>query len=239
MGVTEQVLQARLAKLKQAEWDSDSDEDSIVQENSNDSTTMDFEQQPAFVPVLEKNSTVTMTAVENVKTKTSKKMNKVSNVVYLGHIPHGFYEEQMKGFFGQFGEIARIRLARNRKTGKSKHYAFLQFTEAAVAEIVVSTMHNYRLFDHTLQCSLIPTENVHEKMFQGCNKPFRMVPYANMAREQHNASRSLEQQQKQVARLLKKEAGKRKALHELDIDYEFAGYQACVPSAPKHVKYQD
>jgi hypothetical protein len=36
-------------------------------------------------------------------------------VVYLGHIPHGFYEEQMKGFFSQFGLVNRIHLARNRK----------------------------------------------------------------------------------------------------------------------------
>jgi hypothetical protein len=28
-----------------------------------------------------------------------------SSVVYLGHIPHGFYEEQMKGYFSQFGDV--------------------------------------------------------------------------------------------------------------------------------------
>ena len=43
-------------------------------------------------------------------------------VVYLGHIPHGFYEEQMKGFFSQFGTVTRLRLARNRKAGP-KHTA--------------------------------------------------------------------------------------------------------------------
>ena len=36
-------------------------------------------------------------------------------VVYLGHIPHGFYEEQMRGFFSQFGTVCRLRLARNKK----------------------------------------------------------------------------------------------------------------------------
>jgi hypothetical protein len=41
-------------------------------------------------------------------------------VVYLGHIPFGFFEDQMKGFFAQFGDVSRLRLARNRKTGKSK-----------------------------------------------------------------------------------------------------------------------
>jgi nucleolar protein 15 len=40
-----------------------------------------------------------------------------SAVVYIGHIPHGFYEDQMKGFFGQFGEVKRLRLSRSTKTG--------------------------------------------------------------------------------------------------------------------------
>ena len=31
---------------------------------------------------------------------------KKSSVVYLGHIPHGFYEDQMRGFFSQFGKVS-------------------------------------------------------------------------------------------------------------------------------------
>ena len=38
-----------------------------------------------------------------------------AGVVYMGHIPHGFYEEEMRGFFSQFGELTRLRLARNPK----------------------------------------------------------------------------------------------------------------------------
>jgi nucleolar protein 15 len=38
-----------------------------------------------------------------------------AGVLYLGHIPHGFYEDQMRGFFSQFGTVSRLRLARNKK----------------------------------------------------------------------------------------------------------------------------
>lgn len=41
-----------------------------------------------------------------------------ANVIYLGHIPHGFYEKQMQGFFSQFGEVSRLRLSRSKKTGQ-------------------------------------------------------------------------------------------------------------------------
>ena len=36
-------------------------------------------------------------------------------VIYVGHIPHGFFEQEMRGFFSQFGTVTRLRLARSRK----------------------------------------------------------------------------------------------------------------------------
>ena len=40
--------------------------------------------------------------------------------IYLGHIPFGFFEDEMRGFFSQFGTVTRLRLARSKKTGRSK-----------------------------------------------------------------------------------------------------------------------
>ena len=36
-------------------------------------------------------------------------------MIYLGRVPHGFYEEQMKSYFTQFGDVTRLRLSRNKK----------------------------------------------------------------------------------------------------------------------------
>ena len=36
-------------------------------------------------------------------------------VIYVGHIPHGFYEVEMRKFFSQFGRVTRVRLARSKK----------------------------------------------------------------------------------------------------------------------------
>lgn len=96
-------------------------------------------------------------------------------VLYVGHIPHGFYEEQMKGFFSQFGDVKRLHLARNRKvrahansadasraplsarpptqTGNSKHYAFVEFAHAEVAHIVAKAMHGYLMYSKVISPS--------------------------------------------------------------------------------------
>ena len=42
-------------------------------------------------------------------------------VVYLGHIPHGFYEEEMRSYFAQFGTVTRLKLYRSRKVSCSEN----------------------------------------------------------------------------------------------------------------------
>jgi hypothetical protein len=39
------------------------------------------------------------------------------------------------GYFSQFGKLTKVRLSRNKKTGKSKHYAFMEFQHPEVATI--------------------------------------------------------------------------------------------------------
>lgn len=102
-------------------------------------------------------------------------------VIYIGRIPHGFYEHEMRQYLSQFGPILRLRLSRNKKTGASKHFAFVEFAEASTAEIVSKTMDNYLLFGHILKCKPIPKEQVHDDLFKGANKRFKAIPWNAMA----------------------------------------------------------
>ena len=98
-------------------------------------------------------------------------------VVYVGRIPHGFYEHEMREYFSQFGDINRLRLSRNRKSGASKHYAFIEFNSAGVAKIVADTMDNYLMFGHILRCKVVPNEQVQETLWKGADKRFKAVPW--------------------------------------------------------------
>ncbi len=72
-------------------------------------------------------------------------------VIYVGHVPFGFFEEQMKGFFSQFGKVTRLRLSRSPKTGRSRGYAFVEFANKDVAAVAAETMHNYLMYGRVLQ----------------------------------------------------------------------------------------
>ncbi|EPZ34447.1 Nucleotide-binding, alpha-beta plait domain-containing protein [Rozella allomycis CSF55] len=141
-----------------------------------------------------------------------------SGVIYLGRIPHGFYEAQMQSYFSQFGEILNLRLSRNKKTGKSKHYGFIEFESKEVAEIVAETMNNYLMFGHVLHCKLIPKEKVHPELFVGANEVFRPLNYRKRARSEHNRIRTKEEEEKRIEKLRKKKSMKMEKLKELQIE---------------------
>lgn len=75
------------------------------------------------------------------------------------------------------------------QTGRSKHYAFIEFESLAVAKIVQETMDNYLLMGHILQCKLIPTAEVHPQLWVGANRKWRVVPRDRIARVKHNRVR--------------------------------------------------
>ncbi|MCJ1225456.1 hypothetical protein MMC12_002105 [Toensbergia leucococca] len=119
-------------------------------------------------------------AIKDATTAITKAKGNEPGVIYVGRIPHGFHEHEMRSYFTQFGPILRLRLSRNRRTGASKHYAFIEFASESVAAIVASTMNNYLLFGHILKCRVVPREQVHEKLWIGANRRFKAVPWARI-----------------------------------------------------------
>ncbi|EYU32421.1 hypothetical protein MIMGU_mgv1a013439mg [Erythranthe guttata] len=97
--------------------------------------------------------------------KTENTENKAT-VLYIGRVPHGFFEDEMEAFFKQFGTVKRLRIARNRKTGKSKHFGFMEFESPEVAKVVEECMHNYLMYEHLLQVRIVPPEKVHPKIWK-------------------------------------------------------------------------
>lgn len=162
-----------------------------------------------------------------------------SAVIYVGRIPHGFYEEQMRGFFGQFGDIKRLRLSRNKKTGKSKHYAFIEFESAEVAPIVAEAMHNYLLFESMLQVKVVPVEKLKPSMWVGANKTFKKIEWQRLERERHNRMRTPKEQSRHLALLVKKDQARRKKLQAAGIDYDYPELKTMIPPSSKKITFND
>ncbi|XP_039971333.1 MKI67 FHA domain-interacting nucleolar phosphoprotein [Bactrocera tryoni] len=87
-----------------------------------------------------------------------QKNNDKRGIVFIKHLPHGFFEEQLKNYFEQFGKVTRLRLGRSRRTGTSKGFAFVEFEYPEVAEVAAETMDNYLMFKKVVKAAYIPPE---------------------------------------------------------------------------------
>ncbi|XP_051841680.1 MKI67 FHA domain-interacting nucleolar phosphoprotein isoform X2 [Antechinus flavipes] len=158
--------------------------------------------------------------VASVRKRGANKPEKLTpGVVYLGHLPRGLYEPQLKEYFTQFGTVKRLRLSRSKKTGNSKGYGFLEFESDDVAKIVADTMNNYLFCERLLKCHFVPPEKVHEELFKGCDIPFSKPSHPAVKR--YNKERTYEEKIRMEKRFKKKENKLRKRLAEKGIDYTF------------------
>lgn len=157
-------------------------------------------------------------------------------VVYVGRIPHGFYENEMKEYFKQFGTILKLRLSRNRKTGASRHFAFIQFESATVADIVSKTMDNYLLFGHLLKVKIVPNEQVPEELFKGANRRFKKVPWNKLEGRKLKQGATEEVWEKRIEQQEAKRSKKAAALKEIGYEFKAPKIKSAKGVAKKHVE---
>jgi len=150
---------------------------------------------------------------KKMRKRNSKKVavNK-KGVVYLGHLPEGFEENEIREYFNQFGGIKRVSLGRSIKNGNPKGYAHLQFYDEDVAKIAVDSMNNYIMFRKSLKAELVDEEKVHPGIFGGPNRHAKH-------RKEEKTSKAL--QQYNESKPTKEISNKRKALLE-SIGYELS-----------------
>jgi nucleolar protein 15 len=120
----------------------------------------------------------------------------------------------MRAYFSQFGDITRLRLSRNRVTGRSKHFAFVEFASVSVAKIVAETMDNYLLYGHILKCKFVSEDQLHPGIWKGANRRFKKVPWNKIEKKRLEQGKTREQwdqsikkeQQRRIGQALKAEA---------------------------------
>jgi nucleolar protein 15 len=192
-------------------FESDGDEDEAHEEGLKEGLKEGQE-----IPEVPKLSKANQKKIKVVKTNGNEK----PGVVYVGRIPHGFYENEMKQYFKQFGNILKLRLSRNRKTGASKHYAFIQFESATVADIVAKTMDNYLLFGHILKVKTVADEQVPTDLFKGANKRFKKVPWNKLEGRKLEQGASEETWEKRNEKEEERRAEKAEKLKAIGYEFE-------------------
>ncbi|KAG2482126.1 hypothetical protein HYH03_018912 [Edaphochlamys debaryana] len=163
--------------------------------------------------------------------------NAQARVLYLGHLPHGFYEKEMLGYFSQFGKVTRVRLSRSKRTGKARGYAFVEFMHPEVASVAAEAMDGYFLFKQRLSVKLLPPAKVHPLLFNGANRKFKVIPWRKVERGRHDRERSPAEHAARIAKLIRRDKARAARIAEAGLEYEYDSLRA--PVKPLKVTFDD
>lgn len=191
-------------------------EDSLSDESDEELAGLDDEESIISKSGHSVNKTVESKSIS----KDGKSKKQQRGIIYIGRIPHGFYEDEMSKYFEQFGPIINLRLSRNKKTGKSKHFGFIEFGSYDVAKIAAETMNNYLLFGHLLKCEVV--DSSHEDLFKDANKKFKVIPWGKISKEKNDAPKSKERWGELIEMHENSKLRKQKELKEKGIDFDLA-----------------
>lgn len=92
--------------------------------------------------------------------------NNLSPIIFISRLPRGFHERELSKYFSQFGDLRQLRLARNKKTGNSRHYGFIEFVNKDDALVAQETMNNYLLMGHLIKVVVLPKGSTIQKLFK-------------------------------------------------------------------------
>jgi RNA recognition motif-containing protein len=78
----------------------------------------------------------------------------MDNKLYVGNLPFSTTEEDLRTLFTQAGAVVSVTLIKDRETGRSRGFAFVEFGSQAEAEKAVSLFNNTQLDNRTLKVNL-------------------------------------------------------------------------------------
>jgi cold-inducible RNA-binding protein len=65
--------------------------------------------------------------------------------LFVGNLPYGTSEDQLRELFSQYGELSAVTLIVDKMTGRSKGFAFVEFTDEAAAAQAVEAVNGFEL----------------------------------------------------------------------------------------------
>lgn len=167
----------------------------------------------------------TLRPIDSSKASDKKKELVKSTIIYLGHIPEGFGENEMRQFFRQFGEVKRLKLFRSKKTNRSRGFAFVEFESPEVASVVAESMNGYYLMERQLVSNVVAPEKFHRNMFSKPSKKDDEIKDDNEEKEEKEEEMTEEKANKLLAKHQKSMLAKQKKLTKLGIDFTIQGVE--------------
>ncbi len=70
--------------------------------------------------------------------------------IYVGNLDFGATEDAIRSLFEQYGAVDRVSLIRDRDTGQSRGFAFVEMPDTAAADRAIAALNGYNLSGRNL-----------------------------------------------------------------------------------------
>jgi len=94
--------------------------------------------------------------------------------LYVGNLAYETSEEDLRALFAQAGTVASVALIKDRATGESKGFAFVEMTTAAEAQKAINLFNGYSLDNRELRVNVAKPKSA-SSGFQSPNKTFSVA----------------------------------------------------------------
>jgi RNA recognition motif-containing protein len=74
--------------------------------------------------------------------------------LYVGNLSYSTTEDDLRALFSQAGAVASVALIKDRDTGKSKGFAFVEMATQAEAQKAITMFNAFKMQDRTLVVNL-------------------------------------------------------------------------------------
>ena len=74
--------------------------------------------------------------------------------LYVGNLPYSATEEELKSLFGQAGTVTSVAIIKDRETGRSKGFAFVEMSSSDEAQKAISMLTGHMLGGRDLRVSI-------------------------------------------------------------------------------------
>jgi len=89
--------------------------------------------------------------------------------LYVGNMPSNTTEDDLREMFSQAGSVNSVALIKDRTTGMSKGFAFIEMDSQASAKKAITMFHEYAMTDRQLAVSFARSREERVSNFQPRN----------------------------------------------------------------------
>ena len=74
--------------------------------------------------------------------------------LFVGNLPYLTTDDDLRTLFAQAGTVAAVAVIKDRDTGTSKGFGFVEMTTQAEAQNAIKLLDNYQLGEHSLKVNM-------------------------------------------------------------------------------------